>query len=77
MNSAHHQGVKNLGNGLEIVQRAADGTVEACVHTTEPIWSVQWHPERMCLSRARADTVDGGALFRWFMGEVQKRMPAE
>ena len=74
VNSAHHQGVKNLGNGLEIVQRAADGTVEACVHTTEPIWSVQWHPERMCLSRAREDTVDGGALFQWFLGEVERRM---
>ena len=74
VNSAHHQGIDRLGDGLQIVQRAADGTVEACKHTDEPIWSVQWHPERMCLSRARQDTVDGGALFRWFIGEVRERM---
>lgn len=74
VNSAHHQGIDRLAEELQIVQTAPDGTVEACVHKEEPVWSVQWHPERMCLSRARADTVDGGKVFRWFIGEVRKRM---
>ena len=73
VNSAHHQGVGRLASDLLAVQTAGDGTVEACVHTSAPVWSVQWHPERMCLSRARTDTVDGGTVFEWFIGEVQKR----
>ena len=74
VNSAHHQGIGRLAEGLCAVQTAADGTIEACVHKDEPIWSVQWHPERMCLSRARTDTVDGGKVFEWFIGEVRKWM---
>lgn len=74
VNSAHHQGIDRLAEALKTVQTAADGTIEACVHKDEPIWSVQWHPERMCLGRARADTVDGGKVFEWFVGEVRKRM---
>lgn len=67
VNSAHHQGVDRPAPLLEAVQWAEDGVVEACRHTRYPVYSVQWHPERMCLSRARGDTVDGGALFRWFI----------
>ena len=74
VNSAHHQGIDRLAEGLRVVQTTSDGTIEACVHKDEPIWSVQWHPERMCLSRARADTVDGGKVFAWFTGEARKRM---
>jgi len=66
VNSAHHQGVGLLAPGLEAVQWSPDGVIEGCRHRELPIWSVQWHPERMCLSHARKDTVDGGALFRWF-----------
>lgn len=67
VNSAHHQGIASLAPALEAVQWSADGVIEACRHKTLPVWSVQWHPERMCLGRARADTVDGGALFRRFL----------
>ena len=68
VNSAHHQGIDRLAPELEAVQWAADGVIEACLHIRYPIYSVQWHPERMCLARARGDTVDGGILFRWFIG---------
>ncbi|MBR5702451.1 MAG: gamma-glutamyl-gamma-aminobutyrate hydrolase family protein [Oscillospiraceae bacterium] len=68
VNSAHHQGIDRLAPDLKAVQRAADGVIEACRHIRYPVYSVQWHPERMCLSRAREDTVDGGVLFRWFIG---------
>lgn len=46
VNSAHHQAVGRLGQGLEIVQRSKDGIPEALVHQALPIWAVQWHPER-------------------------------
>lgn len=68
VNSAHHQGIRRLAPGLEAVQWTEDGVIEAFRHTRYPVFSVQWHPERMCLSRARADTVDGSLLFRWFIG---------
>ena len=43
----HHQRVRRLGAGLEVVARAADGTVEAAVLPSSPGWflGVQWHPE--------------------------------
>lgn len=49
VNSVHHQGVKDLGDGL-IVQAhcAEDGLVEAFIHADyEPgrVMGVQWHPE--------------------------------
>ena len=72
VNSAHHQGIDRLAPELEAVQWAEDGVIEACRHRTMPVWSVQWHPERMCLRHARSDTVDGGAIFRWFIGQLTK-----
>ena len=47
VNSAHHQSVDRLAPGFEAVQWADDGTVEAMRHRTLPIFSVQWHPERL------------------------------
>lgn len=70
VNSAHHQGVGRLAPELEAVQWSEDGVIEACRHKTLPVFSVQWHPERMCLRRVRPDTVDGGTLFRWFLSFV-------
>jgi putative glutamine amidotransferase len=44
--SWHHQAVRAIAPGLEIVARAADGTVEAFERPEHPWWiSVQWHPE--------------------------------
>lgn len=60
-NSAHHQAVDQLGQGLRAVQWAPDGTVEALCHTQLPIWAVQWHPERMNV------VTDGVRLFRAFL----------
>lgn len=66
VNSAHHQGIRALAPELTAVQWAEDGVIEACRHATLPVYSVQWHPERMCLRHAREDTVDGLILLRWF-----------
>ncbi|MBQ9330685.1 MAG: gamma-glutamyl-gamma-aminobutyrate hydrolase family protein [Oscillibacter sp.] len=60
VNSAHHQAVDRLGAGLEAVQWAEDSVVEALVHKSDPVWGVQWHPERL------AGPV-GERLFRAFL----------
>lgn len=61
VNSAHHQAADRLGSGLQAVQWAPDGTVEALCHRSLPVWGVQWHPER-------ADGyLDGARLFRAFL----------
>ena len=67
VNSAHHQAVDALGRDLIVDQRAEDGVIEAMHHRTLPVYSVQWHPERMCLSRARSDTVDGSKVLEFFL----------
>ena len=67
VNSSHHQGVDRLGQGLHSILRAQDGVIEAMQHETLPVWSVQFHPERMCFAHKRTDTVDGSLLFRFFL----------
>lgn len=48
VNSAHHQSIGRLGNGLKAVQFCPDdGCIEAIAHCTLPILGVQWHPERI------------------------------
>ena len=67
VNSAHHQAVDELGKGLIIDAHCkADGIIEAMHHESLPIWSVQWHPERMCYKNAREDTVDGKLVLHFF-----------
>jgi putative glutamine amidotransferase len=49
VNSFHHQAVDELGRGLRIVARAADGTVEAVEGSgARFVLGVQWHAE--CLA---------------------------
>ncbi len=67
VNSNHHQAVGIPGEGIRVNAAAdCDGTAEAFAHRSLPVFGVQFHPERMCLERAREDTVDGLAVFRWF-----------
>jgi putative glutamine amidotransferase len=47
VNSAHHQAVRQLGEGLRVGALAPDGVIEA-IESTDPHWfcvGVQWHPE--------------------------------
>lgn len=70
VNSAHHQAADRLGQGLEAVQWAPDGVVEALSHRTLPVWGVQWHPERLAGSGL------GRRLFEAFLarcGEGDRR----
>lgn len=72
VNSSHHQAVDTLGEGLRVTQYADDGVIEGLEHPSLPLFAVQWHPERMCLERARGDTVDGAGVFRWFLGMCKR-----
>ena len=62
VNSAHHQAVGRLGSGLQAVQWAPDGTVEAVVHQSLPVWGVQYHPERLAGSLPKSRASDGRRL---------------
>lgn len=47
VNSAHHQGIKQLGSHLLPLQYAPDRLPETIMHTSLPILGMQWHPERL------------------------------
>ena len=65
-NSSHHQGLDRLGQGLSAVASSRDGVIEAVIHENGRILGLQWHPERMCYSKLREDTVDASGVFEWF-----------
>ena len=73
VNSSHHQATARTGRGLRTVQLAADGTPEAAEHESLPVWSVQWHPERLCFDYARPDAVDGSRVLSFFLEQCEKR----
>ena len=52
--SHHHEGVRDLGEGLEVISRAEDGMVEALRHRELPWLGVQWHPERTATGAGRS-----------------------
>jgi putative glutamine amidotransferase len=75
VNSAHHQAVGRLGEGLKVNCYAEDGTIEG-IEWAEPagrpfLLAVQWHPERM-LVNAFEDEFLYRALRDRFVGEVKK-----
>ncbi len=45
VNTVHRQGVADLGEGLRVVARAPDGTVEGVEDHARALIGVQWHPE--------------------------------
>lgn len=47
VNSNHHQGVGKVGRGLSVTAWSEGGVVEAMEHRSLPLWTVQFHPERM------------------------------
>ena len=70
-NSAHHEAVGRLGQGLAVDQRSEDGVVEGMHHVSGLVHSVQWHPERMCFRHRREDTVDGSIVLGWFLKQCE------
>ena len=72
VNSSHHQAVKCLGSGLRATALWGGHNIEAFEHCIKPVYGVQFHPERMSLSKQRADTIDGMRIFRWFIRLCQE-----
>lgn len=74
-NSAHHQAVDRLGENLVVDSHCLeDGIIESMHHELLPIYSVQWHPERMCLDWEREDTVNGLPVLQFFCRVCTERM---
>ena len=74
VNSYHHQAIKELGKGLKVTMMTADNRViEGVEHCSLPVLAVQWHPERMCFADRREDTVDGRAIFDYFVDLCRNR----
>ena len=46
-NSRHNNRIDQLADGLKVTALSHDGVIEAVEHKSEPIYAVQWHPERM------------------------------
>ena len=67
VNSAHHQALDQIGKNLTVTARADDGTPEALEWKEKKLYAVQWHPERMAFLKRREDTVDGQAVFEFFL----------
>ena len=66
-NSSHHQAVERPGRGLIVDSYCVDDdVVEAMHHESLPVFSVQWHPERMCLAKKRDDMADGLPVLAFF-----------
>jgi len=77
VSSYHHQGVGELGEGLVVVSRAADGTIEAIEDPAHEIVAVQWHPEDRAAD-GPAGTGDGEVntdqqLFDWVVERARRR----
>ena len=47
VNSHHSQCLSRLGNNMIELAWDQDGNIEAFRHSTQPIYGVVWHPERM------------------------------
>lgn len=65
-NSAHHQAIDRLGEGLSVTCRSEDGVIEGVIHDNGRVFGVQFHPERMAFANRRPDADDGEAIFRAF-----------
>lgn len=67
VNSAHHQAVDVLGEGLRVTARSEEGFPEAADWIERRIMAFQFHPERMSFGKRRPDTIDAEAIFRVFL----------
>ncbi len=74
VNSAHHQVIDRLAEGLEITQLAPDGVVEGIRHRTRLLEAVQWHPERLPAESGRKNTADGATLLRRWIEKIGERI---
>lgn len=63
VNSFHHQAIRDLGDGLEVIATAEDGVIEAVWHPNMTFGlAVQWHPEMLA-----EDVADQAEIFTAFV----------
>ena len=72
INSAHHQAVDAPGKGVIVTARSESGVAECIELPGKPVLGVQFHPERMTGALLRPDTVNGAAIFQWFLTQCGK-----
>ena len=67
-NSFHHQAIKALGEGLQVMARAEDGIIEAVFMPSHRyLRAYQWHPERLYEINK-----DNRAIFEDFISACEK-----
>lgn len=73
VNSRHHQAIRSLAPGLEVVAVAPDGVVEAVIGSDPRWWlrAVQWHPENLQAHELHR------RLFAQFVAAARARAAAE
>lgn len=78
VNSIHHQGIKDVADGLEVEARStADGIIEALRYTAQPdtyMFGVQWHPE--FIDDRFPQLLDPRPIMDEFLAEVRARTAA-
>lgn len=66
VNSAHHQAIARLGEGLKVAAKSPDGIIEAVYHgERKAVFATQFHPEMTALSDAKSQ-----ALFDYFVSQL-------
>lgn len=64
VNSLHHQTVDRVGDGLRVVARSADGTIEGLESEDGSMVAVQWHPEMLSVHEP---------VFDWLVARARER----
>ena len=76
VNSYHHQALDKLGDGFQAIawgESNGHTFTEAIQHESLPIWSVQWHPERMTGPVTNPkECVDSLPMFEYFVKQCAK-----
>ncbi|NQV37614.1 MAG: gamma-glutamyl-gamma-aminobutyrate hydrolase family protein [Candidatus Marinimicrobia bacterium] len=67
--STHHQGIRELGEGLIATGKSSDGLIEAVESEQSPdlLVAVQWHPELLI------ERVEHLSLFKWLSSKASKQ----
>ena len=65
VNSAHHQVIDVPGDGMVTTAWTESGIMEVTEHIGRPVFTVQFHPERM--------GEDGLPIFRWLVGACMEQ----
>jgi putative glutamine amidotransferase len=72
-NSFHHQALKDLGEGLEVIATSEDGVIEAVWHPGMTFGlAVQWHPEMLADNHAQH-----AAIFEALVAAAAQKKAAE